>query len=469
MRSLDEDLRRLAGPTRDPETVGKALAAHPSDGELIRFGRAVDLDIHQTLALVLKGQWEAFLRDRAARESGRTSQTERGRGKGLQRESVHSREFHLGSGRAGDGAGLFELFEAEGGYATRSGYDRESFESLAHHGVLLGLHLVAPDGPEVAAFAAAQRVERALLSEAPPAEREAYWRKHCQWRALEDEVGALLLELENQALENERVQQRWLATFGPAYLAILEGASRRDFLERCVRRKFEDPGLTREELARLEAEHRREEQREIARLRRRLARARSGDAKGPGGLPMDDGEFWGYEEECKKLLREIYRLTHPDRVGQHGFTEAQRELLTECYREAVACGNPAAVDDEEVALGMRSLESLRAILSKARKVWQSMGLAWNEDAAVHGANLVERIAWLDARIAELEEEGRDVKAELFVIAADPDVQEKRASMASPGVVERVTAAMADRASALANQVGELESRLEQLFRPRGHP
>jgi len=467
--SLHEDLRRCAAQGELQGALPVQVAGSLGDRDLIRFGRSLSLDVHQTLALVLKGQWEIFAHAGEAQEAGRAAEAPRGRRGVRRRKTYCSREFHAGAGQTADAAGLFELFEGEEHYATRSGYDREAFEGLVHHCVLLGLHLVSIHGPEMAALIASQGAERALLRVASSAEREEYWLKHTQWRELEAEVGVLLLDVETQALENERVQQLWMETFGAAYLPLLEAESRYGSLERQLRRKAENPALTVEELQRLEIEDRREQDREIARLRRHLARARVGDFGGPGGQPMNEAELWGYEEECKKLLREIYRLTHPDAVGQHGFTAAQREFLTACYRDAVACGTASAIDDEEVALGMRSLESLEAILGKARKVWQSMGLAWNEEAAIRGETLTERVAWLEARIAELEEEARDVKAELFAVATDTDVREKRASMASQDVVARVTAEMEARRASLDDQTSELESRLQELFQPRGPP
>ncbi len=453
--SLHDDLGWLREGGCPAEGASAGAPQTFSERDLVRLGRAVSLDVHRTLGLVLKRQWEAFPRERGAADGSRS----RGRW----------REFHAGAGQALDARRLFDLFEDEGRYATGSGYDREGFEGLVHRFVLLGLHRLSIHGPEMEAFVTAEEAQSELLRAAPPPEREEYWLKHCHWRELEDEVGTLLLDLETRALENERVQQQWMETFGTAFLSLLEAEVRCGSLERGIRRKTEEPDLTAEELDRLEAAHRREQEREVARLRRHLARARAGGFSGPGGMPAEEAELWGYEEDCKRLLREIYRLTHPDALGRQAFTEEQREFLVACYREAVACGNASAVDDEEVALGMRSLESLEAILGRARKVWQSMGLAWNEQAAIRGETLAERIAWLEARIVELEEEARDVRADVLAVATDPDVQEKRASMASPSVVARVAAEMEVRTASFSERAVELERRLQRLFRPGRGP
>lgn len=467
--TLADDLRRCEAGVSLAEDFGAGAPGMPSDRELIRLGRRSGLDVHQTVALVLKAQWEVFRRGREGGDADRPPEVAVGPRAGLRRAGCRSREFHVGCGGLADAGGLFALFEEDDRYASRGGYDREGFESLVHQCLLLGLHLVSIHGPEMAAFASARRAESALLRGASAAEREAYWREHCRWRETEDEVGALLLEVEAAALENRRVEQRWMERFGSAYLALREEQARCDALERGLQRKADAPHLTLEELERLESEHRGDEERDLARLRRCLARARLDRSAGPGGMPLEDAELWDYEDEGKKLLRAIYRLTHPDAVARHGFTEAQRELLTACYREAVACGDPSAVDDEEVALGMRSLASLEAILRKARRVWESMGLSWNEDAAIRGETLAERLAWLEARIAELEGEARDVRADLYALANDPDVREKRASLASPGVAERVARELEETAAALSRRASELEERLQGLFRPGGGP
>ena len=459
--SLHDDLRRFRDGGHLPESGGAGAPQGVSERDLVRLGRSVSLDVRRTLGLVIKRQWETFPPDREASDASRGLPAVPSRARG------RWREFHVGAGQAPDARRLFDLFEAEGRYATGSGYDREAFESLVHQFVLLGLHRLSIHGPEMDAFVAAQEAQVALLGAASSSEREEYWLKHCHWRELEDEVGTLLLDLETRALDNERVQQQWMETFGTAYLALLEAEARCGSLERSIRRKTDQPGLTAEELDRLEAAGRREQEREVARLRRHLARARAGGVSGPGGMPPEAAELWAYEEDCKRLLREIYRLTHPDALGRHGFTEDQKELLVACYREAVACGSPSAVDDDEVALGVRSLESLEAILGRARKVWQSMGLAWNEEAAICGETLAERIAWLETRIAELEAEARDVQADLLAVATDPDVHEKRASMSSPSVVARVAAEMEERAASLAERASELESQLQGLFQARG--
>lgn len=430
----------------------------------MRLGRAWQLDVRQTLTLVLKRQWEGFVASEeagAANAAGGAEAPDPGAHRRL------SREFHPGARGATGPEGLFALFEAEGQYASRSGYDAQSFETLVHECVLLRLHHRSIHGPELEAFVATQAAERSLLGAATAAQAEAYWLKQRRWRELEDEVGSLLLAVETRALEKLRLEQQWLEAFGPSYLPLLELASRHASLERRIRRKVEDPDLDAQALEALEREHAQRAEEETERLRRRLARAARGPLPGPGGMPLDGAEVLELEEATRKLLREIYRLTHPDVVGHRGFTEAQAERLADCYREAVACADAASLGGDEIALGVRSPASLEAILTRARRIWECMGLDVNEAAVVRGDTLAERMEWLEGRIAELEEEARRIRADHLAAASDPDVREKRASLASEAVRARVFEELEAKRQGYEAEILGLEARLRDLFAPTG--
>ena len=442
--------REALGPLGGPPPQGPS---DTSDGDLVRLSHFLELDLNQAVVLVLKRQWEKF---RAERETGSDAQGHPG-------SSHLHREFHAGACGTADASELFRLFEEEAQLATGSGHDDESFQTLVHHCILLNLHVLSFHGPEAQAFAASQQAQQALLSTATPGARETFWYSHRWWREKEDEVGSLLLEVEGQALANRRVERGWIETFGSAYLPLLEAEARFRSLQGAIGRKAENPHLTLQELEDLEAADRKHTEQEMARLRRTLARSRVALLSGPGGMPLDDLESLGYEEECRRLLREIYRLTHPDVVGHHGFTERQRERLIGHYREAVACANTAGIDDEEIALGMRSLASLEAILARVRKIWEVKGLDVNEGAAIRGDTLADRLEWLDARITELEEQAKQVRADLLTVATDPDVAEKRACLRSQEQIAAITGEMEQKRQWYEARTPALEDRLQQLF------
>ncbi|MDF1553210.1 MAG: hypothetical protein P1P84_09120 [Deferrisomatales bacterium] len=455
---LPGDLQRYLeahGPRPAADDPPPSCPPSPSDRDLVRLGQLLGLNLSQAVVLVLKGQWEKF-RD----QRGTTGDSQ---GHSVAARYPLNQAFHAGACGTADASGLFRLFEEEARLSSDGGHDEESFRTLVHHCTLLGLHLRSFHGPEVQAFDASQQAQQELLVAATPEEREAFWTKHRQWREMEEEVGSLLLEVEGQALENRRIERQWMETFGSAYLPLLETEARFRSLVRAIESKAANPHLTLEDLEELETVERESVEQEMARLRRTLARSRVAHLSGPGGMPLHDFESLGYEEECRRLLREIYRLTHPDIVRHHGFTERQRERLVGYYRAAVACADTTRLDDQEIALGMRSLPSLEGILTRVRKIWEVKGLDVNEGAAIRGETLAERMAWLTARNAELEEQATQVRGDLLVIATDADLGEKRACLRSREQIAGVTWEMEQKRQDYAAQIPALEVRLQQLF------
>jgi hypothetical protein len=215
-------------------------------------------------------------------------------------------------------------------------------------------------------------------------------------------------------------------------------------------------------LEELEEENRQVEEEHLARLKKNALAIRM-DLPGPGGMPLDDEEMDEYEKECKKLLRKIWRLTHPDRIEQEKFTPEQKKKLRAYFEEAVPYQDRGTLDDEEVALSMRSLEALRDLLAKVEAVWKSMGIDCNEQSVIQGETLKEQYAWLDARIIALEEESGQVRAELMAAVNDPENMEMVACMASSEQIDRITEEMSTKFAWYDEQNKRLEQRLGELF------
>jgi hypothetical protein len=124
------------------------------------------------------------------------------------------------------------------------------------------------------------------------------------------------------------------ATF---YIPLLESEYCFSSFTYRIRCKEEDPLLTRGDLEVLEEENRLVEEAHLARLKKH-ARAIRKDLPGPGGIPLDDEEMEDYEKECKKLLRKIWRLTHPDAVDQEKFTSGseRKNCVTILRRQSLS-------------------------------------------------------------------------------------------------------------------------------------
>lgn len=422
--------------------------------DLLNFGIYCHLDFHRLLALIVKGEWEWYASSRLP--AGKTLED-------ILNEGLSPvRELSGGFSLSMDCAGLYRLVEGHGGFAGKCGYDEKDFKDLINHMVLADVHLFAGQSPELVNFIAGEEAQRSLLKGVSEESSEEFWKKKRIWIELENEVEGLLLMLEEQTLKNRKVQRNWMATFGHIYIPLLETEYRFTSLNYRIRRKEEDPNLTLEELEELEEENRQLEEAYIAKLKKN-AIAIKRDLPGPGGMPLDDEEMEDYEKECKKLLRKIWRLTHPDRIEQEKFTSEQKKKLRSYFEEAVPYQDGGALDEEEIALSMRSLDTLKELLVKVEAVWKSMGLDCNEHAVIQGETLENQNVWLDSRINALEEEASQVKAEIMAVVNDPESREMEACLVASEQINKIAEEMTAKLAWYNEQIPSLEQRLGELF------
>lgn len=395
-------------------------------GEAIRFGEGIGLCLSRTVALAMKVQMQ---------NSPATSADE-----------------------------LWASFRESGAFSGSRLMGREEFLELA--GVVLErrLYLAPADSGELIEFAYGREGEKALLAGESGADARSYWVAHATWRELEEEVATLLLRLETQTLKNERIQQRWMEAFGHLYVPLMELEVIYSDISALVEKVRGNPGLSAEEMAALEGELQ-NIRTEAGRDRKREPVQKGSDpgGAGPGGIPWSAAEQNAYEEECKGLLRRIWQLTHPDRIGREEFTEAQRKRLVESYQEAMAWKEKTQLDEYEIGLARRSTATLAIILDRVERIWEEMGLDGASVARVRGKSPEERLKWLEARIAILDEEIKEIKANILAVAGDRDSREKEACLVSPERIAAVSAHMEERFEWYREQISLKEEEMTLLL------
>ncbi len=438
---------------------GEREKARLSPGEVLRFGCYCHLDFYRALALVVKGEWESYILQRLP--TGK--RLEDIVAEGIEPVRMLSGGFSLAMDKgAGGGTDLYRLFEEHGFLASASGYDEKDFRDLVKHMILGDFHLFAGSSPELMNFMAGEEVQRAILKGVSEDDAEGFWKKKRIWIEMENEVESLLLKLEKQTLRNRKTHRQWMNTFGHLYIPLVEAEYRFTSLSYRIRCKEDDPMLTREDLDQLEEEQRHAEEAHLAQLKKNALSVRK-ELPGSGGIPLDDYEMEDYEKECKKLLRKIWRLTHPDAIAREKFTAAQKEKLRAYFEEAVPFQEGGGLEDEEIALSMRSLQALKDLLARVEAVWKSMGLDCNEHAVIQGKTLEEQSAWLDTRIDALEEEAGQVRADIMAAVNDPEYLEMEACLASPEQIAGLAEEMSAKMAWYEEQNQMLEKRLVELF------
>jgi hypothetical protein len=430
---LQEDLkyfRSIASPEQ-PLTVEDEQGGFTRVADIVRFCLDIGLCLTRSLALAIKADQQQV--------TGPESQA-----KAIERLFLDFKEGGLISGLL---PGQKELF-------------------LEVAGIILdrGLHLLAADSDELLEFAFGREGSRSILPGESGAGLERYWTLHAAWRELEEEVATLLLRLETQTLKNEKINQRWMETFGHLYIPLLELEGIFREISGLVERVMANPELSAEDMAKLRnelenihAEAGRDRKREPAKRKYEESGA------GPGGIPWSEAEEDAYEEECKALLRKIWQLTHPDMIGREGFTETQKRRLAESYQEAMAWKEKSKLDEYEIGLTRRSTAALRIILDRVERIWEEIGFDGDSVARVRGKSQEERLAWLEARIALLDEEIKEIKADILAVSQDRDSREKEACMVTAERVAAVSSHMEERTRWYQDQIAIKEEELARLL------
>jgi hypothetical protein len=458
---LEDDLRyyrSIAAPA-ELYTLQSEEGETLLPGEIIRFGKSINLCITRTLALTLKSAWQRSL---AAVLGPDFSLAEYVR---LHPDKARDHWMRLepGSGLTPSIDDLFAMF-MEGGLLTGSPLaDREAFREVAELSLSRLFHLCPADTPELIEFACGREGARGAMGEECGADAESYRIIHAAWRELEDEVATLLLKLGTQSLRNEQINQRWMETFGHIYIPLSELERLYSDISALIEHVRNNPGLSVEEMEEVEKELR-SIRSEASRTRKREPSTKGPvSGGGPGGIPWNDAELSAHEEECKALLRSIWQLTHPDRIGREEFSETQRRLLIDAYQEAMAWKEKSQLEDGEIGIAKRSTSALRIILDRVERIWEEIGLDGESTAQVRGKTPEERLAWLEARIAILDEEIKEIKADILAVAGDRDIREKEACLVPPERIGAVLAHMEERLVWYQEQIALHEEELAGLL------
>jgi len=428
-------------------------------GDIVRFSVFMHLDLYHSLALALKGDWEDFF----AHEMGWPSGGQKLRTVLRDEDAAQKAKNNFNP----DTAVIFELFEAHGEIASQAGYDPKTFDTLVQEMILNDLHLLPNNSPELQAFIDRTIAQRELLKTGTPEQQEQFWINKCVWLELEDQLGEWLLRLEDRRLENANINGQWLAIFGETELELAQQRCRRELAELRLLLKEADPELDEEALEKQVAEEEEKRRKELENLMIDIITVPTGfgiDVN--GGKPIEDAE--DYKRKCKAVLRELWRLLHPDKLEQNPayakLTEAQKAYLQDLGRCILE------IKPEELGYPQnfweskhRSLESLQEALAKAKAILALAGLDIDVRYVIEGETLVEQLEWLEKAIEHLEREIENVRAELKALMELEDIRGKQAVLACPEQHEKINAELLQRAEKYRKEAEELEAELATLF------
>jgi hypothetical protein len=440
--TLAADLDLLAS-----QSSGSGARLAPPDGDLVRFGVTCRLDFFRVLHLMVKHRWEALVLD----EKRPSSEDPTDHAECLTKfdEDALARlldRFRMGLEQAADE--IHRTLEQHGNMASAAGYDRERLSALIDQMILSRVHYCGAGSDELDAFVARQEQEIALLRGAGREEQYQFWLKKSCWLAIQRELEDKLLLREDVRLRHYNVTMEWMGLFGATYLQLLEAQALCHRLERRIALKQAEPSLTDEELDRRVKESLEEELASIERAKEDALQAAALAVHAPEGEALFDEQLDRYLDEVRRLIREIWRLTHPDTLNE-AFTEQQREKLRGFFEQVVK------IRKSEAHLDVRAIPVLKEILNKVKELYDVMGIDLQPESVIRGETLAEQTAWLEAEVLRIEAQIQELMAEIQAMSMDPDIQEKVASMADEEAqeatareIERVKKDLEERSAAL---------------------
>ncbi len=184
---------------------------------------------------------------------------------------------------------------------------------------------------------------------------------------------------------------------------------------------------------------------------------------------MSAKDLADYRGECKRVLRELWLLLHPDKLEHHPayseLTDAQKRKLRELWHDVMAIrSEELGFDSSQLGHDYRSLPILLDARDTARAILANSGIDTDVQLIIRGDTLGEQLDWLTEATARLEHEIDNVQAQMKALLEDEAMQEKVAFLGcSSDQQERVRGEMRARTREYRREADDLQHILETRF------
>ena len=271
-------------------------------------------------------------------------------------------------------------------------------------------------------------------------------------------------------MRNAEVEQEYLRLFGDVIIIQIGLESTVKLLEMRIALKRTDPEITDEELAEkiLETQKQLFEDLEELKLKNAIALDQTTmEAWSKCGIPMD-GEMLNDEINlCKKEIREIRKLVHPDILMNNpefkNLTDEQKKELEEILLDALKIAPSELGYPPNFAYhDMRSLQGLQQVRMRIESILKINNIEIDLKYQIQGETVQEQIEWLEREIKILENRLNSAKGQLNALMTDPEVQSKSYLLGNKKQQEEFRSKMEERNDVLLKQSQDLESEWEEL-------
>jgi hypothetical protein len=481
----------------------------PPIDDLIRLGIFMHLDVYRILALALKGNWEEFFareicewRANVGKDLSELLQQEKEMEEALSRFNPDTGQlFYLlldhasiditktKSTLAQDtrhglqtlDAVVEDVMEKLPQYGIRwlveARYSPDSFDTLVQTMLLNKMHWMATDSGELNHFKEHAVEEIVVCIQGTDKERHSYWRLTQARIQLLMNLDDVYLQVEGLRLQNQATRSKYLSIFGEHEIALREASFRCYELEQKILLKRADPELSWDDLDEQIQRNLDEMRKELDELKDAAQFADLIDEKNQiwGNVaqaigfskPLTDKDKAAYIQECKKILRDIYMLIHPDRLKTdpvyEKLTSEQRKELEDILHKVLEIKDTDLRPGTFIESRYRSPAVLREILDRVRSILELAGINVNPGLEIKGDTLPERLSWLEEDIKRIEGYIRSAKLELQAMMSDEDIQQKRSIISNEDKHEDIKKEMEEQTAEYVKKAEELDAELCELM------
>ena len=365
---------------------------------------------------------------------------------------------------------LHQLFETHWDLALAAGYNKENFATLVENMFMENLLCYENHSPKVINFGQYQKelIERAQTGTVE--DQDTLWRSRCIWQNALDELDGVYIEIENTRLKNAETEQKYLQMFGPIIIEQTELQMEIQLKELRLSFMRIDPDITEEELDEKVRETQEKLEREMADLVVETAMAAGSalmKAWADSGVPMEPGALDEEKEQCRREIREIRKLVHPD-VLMHNpeyakLNDEQKKELEEILLDALKITPSELGFPPNFAYhDMRSLEGLRQVRRRIEAILKMNNIRVDLQYQIQGETIHEQIAWLEKEIVLLENRINAAKGQLAAMISDKDIQSKRRLLNSPEKQEQFNQSMQSKTIALKEKRDALDNEIDAI-------
>ena len=365
---------------------------------------------------------------------------------------------------------LYRLFEEHWNLASAAGYSKENFSTLIDNMFMENLLRYENHSPKLINFGQYQRdlIERAQAG--TDEDQDKLWRSRCIWQGALDELDGVYIDIENNRLRNAETDQAYLQKFGSLIITQTELQTEIQLKELRLSFMRIDPDITEDELDEKVHETQEKLERDMADLIVEAARAAGSvlmKAWADSGVPMEPGALEEEREQCKREIREIRKLVHPD-VLMHNpeyarLTDEQKKELGEILLDALKITPSELGFPPNFAYhDMRSLEGLRQVRRRVEAILKVNNIRVDLQYQIEGETIQEQIAWLEKEIVLLQNRINAAKGQLAAMISDKDIQSKRRLLNSQEKQEQFIQSMEAKIETLKEQRDALDQEIDAI-------